>query len=236
MDTPAIADEPPHGRPKGSPAPQCLAGGGEPATADRRARYLRRLRRLQPPAWSRWYAALLPACSFALVCGLDAVQSAAGWPVPVAGLLDEPAHLLTAGLFLAAALPRRFRRVGAWALLGSMLIDLDHMPLYMGWTAMSAHGGRPVTHSAMIVVLLLLVAAAVPRRRTILAGLAVGVVLHFVRDLATGPGVPLLWPWQMTGYRVAHGTYLATLAVVTVVATLRWRPRRHPRTVSASER
>ncbi len=106
------------------------------------------------------------------------------------GLLDEPGHLLTAWLFLAAS-PRARRRLDLrWVLLGAVAIDVDHLPLYL-WAALaSSPGGRPVTHSLITVLVLLVVVAALSRRlSTAATGVAVGVLLHFVRDVATGPGL-----------------------------------------------
>lgn len=179
-----------------------------------------------PPAWPTGVTILLPMAALAVVALLDALQAARRWPIPVVGLLDEPAHLLTAALFLAALLPRRGRALLPWALAGSVLIDLDHIPLYLEPAVVAADGGRPVTHSLLTVLVLVTVAVVVPRWRTALAGLALGLALHFLRDLAWGPGVPLLWPWASTGYRLPYADYLGAVAAATAVATVRCRRAR----------
>jgi inner membrane protein len=157
------------------------------------------------------------------IAALDVVRTSRDWPVPVQAALDWPAHLTTAALVLAA-LPRRLApEVAAWALAGSVVIDLDHIPLYLGLrSVVTEDGGRPVTHSLATAAALL--GAAIPtrgRRRRVLAGLGVGALLHFVRDIGTGPGVPLFWPLRRSNVRVPYGPHLAALAVTVAVPALR---------------
>ena len=167
-------------------------------------------------------AAALYLAAAVLVILLDLVLEARRWPIAVTALLDEPAHLLTAALLLAAALPRRARAVVPWALLGSVLIDLDHIPLYV-WGVLTADGyGRPVTHSAATVLALAIAGtAARSRARTALWGLALGVGLHLVRDLCTGPGVPLWWPVGAPPVLLPYSSYVAVLLITVVVAVVR---------------
>jgi inner membrane protein len=149
------------------------------------------------------------------------ISDASDPPLLLLGLLDEPAHLATAWLFLAAFLPGRARALGPWVLVGAVAIDADHVPLYL-WDALAAApGARPVPHSLLTVAVLAAAAVASPRLRSPLLGLALGVVLHLVRDLATGPGVPLLWPFGPAKVIVPYAVYLLVLAVVAVVAVVR---------------
>jgi inner membrane protein len=160
--------------------------------------------------------------ALAAVVVLDLALAARSWSVPVEAMLDEPAHLLTAWLLLAAA-GVRSRQVVAWALAGAVLIDLDHLPIYAG-LAVTAGGGRPVSHSVTAVLVLLVAAGVWRAQRTRLAALALGVVLHLVRDLGSGPGVPVLWPWLSDSLRVPYAVHLAVLvAAVAVVAVRAWR-------------
>jgi inner membrane protein len=158
---------------------------------------------------------------------LDLVQNARDWSVPVSGLLDEPAHLVTAALLLAAAPRRPLPRFAAWALAGSVAIDADHVPLYLGVMPTAVPDGRPVTHSLLTAALLLTGAGlARGRVRTALGGLALGVCLHFVRDVATGgTGVALLWPFDPhSDVRVPYGVYLGVLVAAAAVSARRSRP------------
>jgi inner membrane protein len=157
---------------------------------------------------------------------LDAVRVARKWSVPMVAALDWPAHLITAGLLLAA-LPRRPEaRVAGWALVGSVAIDLDHVPLYLGLEVAATEGSRPVTHSLTTAAAVLV--AAVPARgraRTALVGLGTGVLLHLVRDLGTGPGVPLLWPLRPADVHLPYAAHTGLLALATAIPVLRGRQR-----------
>ncbi len=148
---------------------------------------------------------------------LDAVQTARPWPVPVVGLLDEPAHLATAWLGLAALVPRCTPRRAWWAaLVAAVAIDLDHVPLYLTDGAFAVDGGRPPTHSLFLVGAVGVVALALRERW--LLGAAAGLLLHLVRDVATGPGVPLLWPLSDASARVPYWTYAVVVLVMAAVA------------------
>ena len=153
---------------------------------------------------------------------LDLVRSSRDWPLLLLAALDEPAHLLTAWLVLAAATARLSGlRVLPWVLAGAVLLDLDHVPLYLGLDVSVTPWGRPVSHSLLTVALLLLGAAAVRRWRVPLAGLAVGVATQLLRDLATGPGVPLLWPALAQDVRLRYLPYAVVLAALAAVAAAR---------------
>ncbi|SNR77188.1 metal-dependent hydrolase [Blastococcus mobilis] len=181
---------------------------------------------------ARATAPLGPVAAVAVICALDAVQAARSWAVPVVGVLDEPAHLLTAWVLLAALPFGRPRGWLPWALAGSVLIDVDHLPLYLGSADVAAAGGRPFSHSsATLAVLALIAGGARGRARIALLGLATGVTLHLVRDLATGPGVPLFWPLRQTSVEVPYGAYLVVLVAAAALAAAR-RHRAHLRPVT----
>lgn len=156
-----------------------------------------------------------------LIVALDVVQYSRNWPVPVVGLLDEPAHLLTAALVLLALPTRFWQRNAGWVLLGSVALDIDHVPLFLGDTGFAVDGGRPPTHSLVTVVVLILGAAAVPGLRRGLGAFALGVGLHLLRDVATGPGIPLLWPLARAAVTVPYLAYLTLLGLLTGLALVR---------------
>jgi inner membrane protein len=180
----------------------------------------------------RLVAATAPTLAVLCIVGLDRIATARHWPVPVAGLLDEPAHLLTAWLALMAIGAERLRP-WRWVLLGATAIDVDHIPVYLWAAPVTVDGGRPVTHSLLTVLILLAVAGAVRRARGVLVGLAAGVLLHFVRDIATGPGVPLLWPFRTDGVLLPYAAYLLLLVALASISTIR---RLRPRTVRSRPR
>jgi inner membrane protein len=134
------------------------------------------------------------------------------------GFFDEPAHLATCVIALSAlalatrtALPRRFVIA---ALIGSVAIDVDHIPGYLGSHVLTGSLPRPYSHSAAL-VLLLLALSLVPRQadgRQVWLGLAFGVSTHLFRDLATGPGISLLWPLHDGAIRLPYALYAGALA------------------------
>lgn len=167
---------------------------------------------------------LLPASVVAFVVIDDAVQHVGHLSVPALAALDEPAHLLTAALVLVALgvltpgrWPRRWVRV---ALVASVAIDVDHLPLYAHVSSFE-RTGRPPTHSLLTVVVLVLGALLLRRWRAELAGAALGITLHFVRDICTGPGLPLLWPISRADARLPYGWEVAALLVAAAVAAVR---------------
>jgi inner membrane protein len=168
---------------------------------------------------------LLPLLGAVLVALLDVVAEPGTWSVPVTGLLDEPAHLVTAWLALCALAPRS---PPSWlwgtALVASVAIDIDHVPLYLTGGRFAVDGGRPPTHCLLLVVLLVAIGLVGPRARWAL-GAATGVLLHFIRDVATGPGVPLFWPLSDVAVQAPYRAYLAAVVVLALVAAFRSRPR-----------
>lgn len=150
------------------------------------------------------------------------------------GVLDEPAHLATAALVLLAlggwSRLVRYRLAALVVLAASVAIDVDHIALYAGVPHVASHG-RPYTHSLATVVLLLLGAAGCrrgrgrgrgwSRGRTVLVAAAAGVCLHFLRDVATGPGLPLWWPLTGANVLLPYRWYVWALVTVSLVAAVR---------------
>jgi inner membrane protein len=104
-----------------------------------------------------------------------------------------------------------------------VLIDIDHVPLdLLSSDILTAGTPRPYT-PALATMLVLIAAAGLLRRRrgaTAVAGLAVGVGLHLLRDVATGP-VALWWPVTAHGLQVGYGWYAAGLVLATIAGALR---------------
>jgi inner membrane protein len=159
----------------------------------------------------------------AVVLGLDVAHRALPAGALMTGILDEPAHLATAALaLLACTTPmtrRRHRSLLLITLVSSMAIDVDHVPMYLGLA--EAGGGRPPSHSLATVALLTAAAPALVEMRPLLLGAALGVALHLLRDLATGPGLHLWWPVSSTEVRAPYWSYAVVLAFLTCVATAR---------------
>lgn len=176
----------------------------------------------------RW--PLLPAALVAVIVGADLISRRVPFDILVTGLLDEPAHLSTAALvLLAVAGGHRLAAaptVTLSAMAASVLIDVDHVPLYAGVPWVADIGGRPYTHSFATVVGLLAVWLLAGRRWPVVVGAAIGVCLHFVRDVATGPGLPLWWPLSSVDVRLPYRWYLIAVVALGLVATGRAVQRR----------
>jgi membrane-bound metal-dependent hydrolase YbcI (DUF457 family) len=141
-------------------------------------------------------------------------------PTARLALLDETAHLATAMLaldVLAGARSTRFRRA---ALLGSVAIDLDHVPdLVLGWRWLMGDSPRPYPHSLPTLALLAVLARAArsEHQRDLLAGAAFGLSVHLLRDVTDGSdGVPLLWPISGRGIRLSRHLQWPLLAAAVI--------------------
>ena len=151
------------------------------------------------------------------------------------GIADEPAHLATCAIvLLAVAACRRAplpMPLVVAALLASVAIDVDHIPGYLGWDWLTESSPRPYSHGAATAAVLagLGLAAKGQRARLVAAGLALGVAAHLLRDLGTGPGVPLLWPLTGASFSLPYAVYagiLAGLCLTALRGTLpAWRRR-----------
>lgn len=155
------------------------------------------------------------------------------------GLIDEPAHLATCAVALLALLAAGSAvstRFALAALLASTAIDLDHLPGYLGsHLLMGSSLPRPYSHGLLTVAVLLGIGLCLRGdRREISFGLAFGVVAHLFRDVATGPGVPLLWPLTAATVTAPYAVYAAILVVLglgasAVLSARGGRPRARPR-------
>ena len=159
-----------------------------------------------------WWAGPLVLAAAALA--FDATDRRIPFGVWTTGPVDEVAHLSTAalGLLVLARFIDAPRRFYVAALIASVAIDVDHIPLYLGLLGNQAQ--RPVTHSLSTVAVFVAAAAASRRHRAVLAGVATGLVLHFARDIAEGyPGVRVFWPLQDTSWMVSYRWFLGMIVV-----------------------
>jgi hypothetical protein len=162
----------------------------------------------------RWWAGPLLLAMVALA--FDAVDRTIPYGLWTTGPIDEVAHLSTAalGLLVLARFIDAPRSFYIAALIASIAIDVDHIPLYLGLLGNQAQ--RPVTHSLSTVAVFAAAAAASRRHRAVLAAVATGMVLHFARDIAEGyPGVRVFWPIRDTSWMVGHWWFLGMIAVFT---------------------
>jgi hypothetical protein len=162
----------------------------------------------------RWWAGPLLLAVVALA--FDAADRRLPFGVWTTGPVDEVAHLSTAalGLLVLARFIDAPRRFYVAALIASVAIDVDHIPLYLGLLGTQAQ--RPVTHSLSTVAVFATAAAASRRHRAVLAGVATGLVLHFARDIAESyTGVRVFWPLQDTSWMVSYRWFLGMIVMFT---------------------
>jgi hypothetical protein len=120
----------------------------------------------------------------------------------VVGMFDHPAHVATAMLIHPTGNAAYFA--------GSLLPDLDHIPLALRPVHPSLDDPRPVTHCLLTVAPV----AAINRAA------AAGMLAHFARDLGVGTGVPLLWPATRRSIRMPYALYAAGCLLLARRATL----------------
>jgi inner membrane protein len=138
------------------------------------------------------------------------------------GPLDEIAHLMTTLLVLWALGPRVCRRFLVPALIASVAIDADHIPDRLGVDWLTVGTPRPYTHSLLTIALVIAGAALWRRRRDLLLGIAIGLGIHFWRDMAEGgSGVSLLWPSSYHSFQYPHGVYVALMIVIVLIDAAR---------------
>jgi hypothetical protein len=127
----------------------------------------------------------------------------------VVGMFDLPAHVATAVLILLN-LPPRSQEWTMGYLAGSVLADVDHIPLALRAVHPSPGDPRPVSHCLLAVAPVAAVEGSV----------AAGMLAHFARDLGVGTGVPLLWPATGRSLRLPHPVYLVGCLLLARRATL----------------
>jgi hypothetical protein len=146
--------------------------------------------------------------SLATIALADCVIRRRNLPWLVVGMFDHPAHVATAVLLRP--------RWDIAYLVGSLLPDLDHVPLALRPVHPAPNDPRPMTHCLLAVVPV----AAVSRSA------AAGMLAHFARDLGVGTGVPLLWPLTRRSFGVPYSVY--ALACALLVRRSTWRRKALP--------
>lgn len=160
----------------------------------------------------RWFG----SCGFSalmLIFVVDRLFARCSPSLPVAALMDESAHAATAVIFLGPLRGQVSRRFASGALVGSVFIDVDHLPLTFGSDILTRGTNRPYSHSLLTIIVLLLVALGLDRKRRAFAfGTAFGLATHFIRDLAsTSAGVSLFWPLTTRSLHLSYHIYAMTL-------------------------
>jgi inner membrane protein len=177
------------------------------------------------PSWTdlpRWTAPLAVLVVIAVQPILDRLDPEDDFVL--FGLVDWIGHLATGAVLVAALRPSR--RVAVGILLGSVLIDLDHIPGQLGTDILTANAPRPYTHSLLTLAVVL--AAARLRRSELLLGAAIGLAGHLARDLGGGD-VVLFWPLSWSDESVPFAVYVSLLAITAAQAAATPTALRTPR-------
>lgn len=176
---------------------------------------------------------LPPAALAALVAVIVVVQGLLSLEPPtlILGLVDWTGHFATVAILLAAS-PRRLPLALIAGTFAATLIDLDHIPDLFTEEGISDVTPRPGSHSLVTVLvagaLAVVVRARAPRYGSFAVGIAVGVAMHLLRDVFTGPGVSLLWPLSVEPVDGAFLVYLVAMIAVAAVAATRSHRAGHP--------
>jgi hypothetical protein len=141
-------------------------------------------------------------------------------PWILVGLFDHPAHLATGALVAlnVRGRPKRWRQA---CLAGSLIADVDHIPLALRPELPTTADPRPVSHCLLAVAPVAAAAGLTQSER--LHGLAVGMLAHYLRDLGVGSGVPLLWPATSRSLKVPYAAYVAACALLAAQACKKGR-------------
>jgi inner membrane protein len=164
------------------------------------------------------YAAYWPVACLVVIAAVDDLVLGASW-LPLHGLADEVSNVLTAGIWIAAARKLGLPLAIAPGIIAAVLIDLDHVPDILGWFTPPDGTSRPVTHSLGTVLLVTAVALTWPMRRAAVAGAAMGLMAHLLRDLGTGT-VLFWWPLSTARVSLTYDLYFAVTSGLAAVACL----------------
>jgi membrane-bound metal-dependent hydrolase YbcI (DUF457 family) len=187
----------------------------------------------RPLGWrmARWLAVCLGASAL-VVAAADAAFHVLTPSLPVAGLLDEPAHAATTIIILGALGWPTGRGFMLGAVVASVAIDLDHIPQYLGWHLLTAGTPRPYPHSFTTLLAVALVALLGRGRiRSIALGVELGLIGHFFRDMAepsSRAGIALFWPISDVNVRVPYAAYAGVMATLLAVGLWRLAITVHP--------
>jgi inner membrane protein len=158
------------------------------------------------------------AIAVIILAGADWGTRLAGDTLLPGGPLDEVAHLLTTLIVFWALSSRARERFLVPALIASVAIDIDHIPDRIGVDWLTVGTPRPYTHSLLTIVLVLAIAALWRRRRDVLLGVAIGLSIHFFRDMGEGgSGVSLLWPLSDHSFEYPHGVFVAIIVSLVLI-------------------
>ena len=135
-------------------------------------------------------------------------------PLAVLALADWTAHLTATALALRALPDETADELADGALVASVAIDADHLPIAAAMLRGEHELPRPRPHTFATPARL----AAAGRR-----GAAFGTAVHLARDLFNGPGVAVAWPLHGRLIRLPVAVEALALAALVSAASRRSR-------------
>lgn len=179
-------------------------------------------RRLGQHVWRILLAFVL----FGIILVIDRWLEGGTHSLLATGIADETAHASTMVILLLGFSVLRSAPFIAGCLVGSVAIDIDHLPLILGSNLLTEETHRPLTHGLLTMGIVLVMSLAARGNWSPFGiGIVVGLAAHFVRDMATSTaGVPLLWPVSTTGFLLPYPIYVALLAFALVRILTRSEP------------
>jgi len=146
-----------------------------------------------------------------VVFAIDQLLATFSPGIVASGLLDESAHVITARLVIGPRLAFLDSSFAAGVLIGSVLIDVDHVPLLLLKLPMDSAEDRPVSHSLLVPILVGAISTTTRGRvQSALLGVATGTLCHFMRDLSCG-GIPAYWPFTRRLIAVPYAVYAVSI-------------------------
>jgi hypothetical protein len=139
------------------------------------------------------------------------------------GLADETAHALFAWICIVTARSAGVAISAPEAILGALMIDLDHVPLLLHLAQPPDGSTRPFSHSLSSVAVLLGITVIDVRRRQFWGSVALGVGSHLFRDLARGH-VLLWWPLSSHPVGISYESYALVTGTLILTVALRGFP------------
>jgi hypothetical protein len=159
------------------------------------------------------------------IAAIDIVLRTKSPRLPVAAILDESAHVATTLILLGPVQSPSCLAFPICAMVGSVIVDLDHVPAVLRHHPLRTAEDRPVTHSLPTLGLVYAMTTTTSAHPAWL-GLSVGATSHFIRDIGTG-GLPFLWPVRRDLFRVKP--YVYTLLLATLACRTTAKRTRHDR-------
>lgn len=163
-------------------------------------------------------ARIFPLVALVSIVLIDA-EFHGGRSLLVHGVADEVSHLLS-GAIVGLGLVRLVPSIQLIpVLLGSVAMDIDHVPDVLGWMAPEGPSSRFVTHGLATVGVVGSIALVDRGRALAWISIACGLLVHLFRDAATG-SIIAGWPLSHSPFTIPYAAYIGCLACIAIMTVL----------------